>query len=86
MAAVEEMRTNPKAATEKYGKDPQLMEFLRAFAGLMAEHFGEIGKKKQEEADMKANTDPEVQALLQDRGVKKVIRRMQKGKQVDLHE
>lgn len=86
MAAVEEMRTNPRAATEKYGKDPELMEFLRAFAGLMAEQFGEIGKKKQEEAEMKANTDPEVQALLQDRGVKKVIRRMQKGKPVDLHE
>lgn len=86
MAAVEEMRTNPKAVSEKYGKDPELTEFLRQFAGLMAEHFGEIGKKKQEEVDTKTSTDPEVQALLQDRAVKKVIRRMQKGKPVDLHE
>ena len=86
MAAVEEMRTNPKLAGEKYGNDPEMMEFMRAFAGLMADHFGSIGKKKQEEAEMKANSDQEVQALLQDKGVKRIIKRMQKGKPVDLHE
>ena len=86
MQAVEELKTNPSLANSKYKDDHEVKAFFSEFSKVMAEHFGNVAETKQKEAQQLSDQDPQVQSVLQDKGVQKLIKAMQKGKPIDFHE
>lgn len=54
MAALNETGKSPQSTMEKYKSDSGLQDFLRAFMGLLGEHFSELGAKEKEEEERKA--------------------------------
>ena len=85
MQAVDELRKNPKEAHAKYRNDPEVQAFFAEFSKTMGNHFGELGRNKQEEFEKTIEEDPEIQEILKDARVRELIEDMKQGKPIDFH-
>jgi hypothetical protein len=54
--AIDEMKRNPAEAQRKYANDPEVRLFMSEFSKIMAGHFHDVAKTKEEQA----LEDPEV--------------------------
>ena len=48
--AIQEMQRDPKAAQEKYRRDPVVSRFIMRWIALMGEHFTELGRRQEAES------------------------------------
>ena len=83
--AMTEMQTNPQAAMQKYGDNPEMKTFLQAFMKLMGEHFTALADKqeaeqKEKQAAAEAMMTPQerkakevAEKAMQDEEIKKIV-------------
>lgn len=86
MQAIEMFRTDPISAKARYSSDPVVTGFLVEFSKLMAGHFGGMAEEKKSDLDRKIESDPELQELMQDKDVIYLLKALQSGMQLELHE
>mmetsp|Transcript_32681 Transcript_32681/g.56825 ORF Transcript_32681/g.56825 Transcript_32681/m.56825 type:complete len:322 (+) Transcript_32681:1316-2281(+) len=86
MQAIQEFQKDPARAKARYASDAVVTTFLVEFAKLMAGHFGTLAEEKKTDLDRKIEADPELQVLMQDKDVQHLLRTLQSGVQVELHE
>ena len=82
MEAVNELQKNPSLATTKYKYDQEVQVFFTEFSKIMADHFGKLAETKQKSFE----NDEEVQKIMEDKKVAKIIKAIQKGIPVDFHQ
>ena len=58
---LQELSTNPTGIMQKYGSHPQFKEVIYEFGTMMRQHFGEMGKKAEEEAQRQEQAKKEAQ-------------------------
>ena len=68
---------------EVYGKNPEFNEFIKEFSGLMSGHFNKIGEEKEKQ---QPPMDKEVEKIISEPKVKKVIEKLQREGKLDVNE
>jgi len=80
------MQKDPNKAKQLYGKNPEFNEFFKLFSGLMAEHFGKLSEKKEENDPSNPLNDKEVQEIMKDPKVGRIIQTLQTEGKIDVME
>lgn len=79
-AALGELQKNPKAALKKFQHQPEMVDFLNEFCGVMGDHFTTIGKQEQEQSPSPPSA-PSVQGPLAQQAMKRHAENEQKKRQ-----
>jgi len=86
LQAIEDMKKDPAAAQAKYKGQKDIEDFITEFAGIMGEHFSEVGAKEEQEKKEAENTagnlsGPSIGPLAED-AIKREAARREKGPEV----
>ncbi len=81
--AIQMMQKDPQKFMQTYGKNPEFNEFIKEFSSIMSTHFNKIGDEKQAE---QPPMDSEVEKIISEPKVRKVIERLQREGKLDANE
>lgn len=82
------MQKDPKEAISKFGHVKEFNDFIKEFSGVMADHFGKLGKDKEKSdgQNNSMNYDPETEEILKDPKISPILYKLQTEGKLDIEE